>query len=248
MHLIRHQAILSYFAFFNFLLAFVFAVFAFKTQLTFAGVNAWFKPIKFALSIGIYALTMSWLCAFLPQKSLIRVFAWSVVLCLGFEIIYIALQASKGQASHFNLSTPTYSVLYSLMALAAAAISVWTAGIAYLFFKTTLPELTQIELRSIQAGLIFFAIFSLQGFLMGSRLAHTVGAPDGGAGWKFLNWSLQHGDLRISHFLGMHALQILPLLAFTVIQSLGQLYFLVLIYGVVTVGTLLQALAGRPLL
>ena len=209
-------------------------------------VSAWHKPFKFAFSIFLFVWTMAWYCYYLPSFN-INYFNWSVIVLLGFEIVYIAFQANKGQLSHYNLSTPVYAALYVAMALAASLVTVYTAYVGILFFKYDFPDLPNYYLWAIRLGILIFVVFSFQGFVMGSRLTHTIGGEDGGAGIPLLNWSTKFGDPRIAHFIGMHAIQVLPMLSFYLLKNTKATITVAILYGLLAVFTLVQALQGKPL-
>lgn len=210
-------------------------------------VNAWFKPFKFALSLGVYSWTMAWYCHYLPSFNL-YLFNWTVVILWSFEIIYITFQASKGQLSHYNLSTRFHSIMYSLMALAATLVTLYTGYIGLLFFKSDFPNLPDYYVWAIRFGIFYFVLFSFEGFAMGSRLNHSVGALNDNSNWFILSWSKTVGDLRVSHFIGMHALQILPLLSHSLFRSTKLTFSFSFLYGILAVLTLIQALQGKPLI
>ncbi len=212
------------------------------------GANAWYKPFKFAFSIFLFAWAMAWYVFYLQKPTAVAAFNWVIILTLGFEIAYIAWQAGRGQMSHFNVSTPFYSVMFSLMGAAATVATLATAYIGLLFCQRDFPELPDYYLWSIRMGIGLFVVFAFEGFAMGARLSHTVGGPDGSAGLPVLHWSYTLGDLRIAHFIGMHALQILPLLAFYVFKDLKITLLAGLLYAGLAVWILAVALQGRPLL
>ena len=211
------------------------------------GVNAWFKPLKFAISIGLFSWTMAWYCHYLSNFN-VTPFNWTVITLFGFELIYIIFQASKGQLSHFNISTPTYSLLYSLMGLAAVLVTLYTAYIGLLFFTQSFPDLPKYYVWSIRLGILIFVIFSFEGGLMGSRMNHSVGAINDNSNWWIVGWSKTVGDLRVSHFIGMHALQLLPLLSFYIFKNLKMTIVISIFYGLLATSTLVQALNGKPLI
>lgn len=237
---------LFYFGAICFVLAFVFLLLTKITTTQVYNVSAWYKPFKFAVSIAIYSWTMLWYCYYLPKFN-IQLFNWVVVALLGFEIVYIGIQAARGQLSHYNLSSPLYAALYAAMGLAASAVTLYTAYIDILFFKNSFPDLPSAYLWAIRLGIFIFVIFSFEGALMGSRLTHTIGGADGGQGLPFLNWSTKYGDPRVAHFVGMHALQVLPLLAFYVLRNTKMIFFVSAVYLLIAAYTLVQALRGKPL-
>jgi hypothetical protein len=83
---------------------------------------------------------------------------------------------------------------------------------------------------------------------MASHLAHTVGAPDGGAGLPVVNWSKQYGDLRIAHFVGVHALQLLPLFGFYIAKQNRSVQLFSAVYFIFTSLLFIQAIMCVPLL
>lgn len=232
------------------ILCLIFAIFCLVmtkcTHTNVYGVNAWFKPFKFAFSTFLYAWAMAWYCHYLTKFN-VEIFNWAIIILLGFEIVYITLQASKGQESHFNVSSPTYAALFSMMAIAASLVTLYTAYVAILFFTENITGLPDYYHWAIRLSLIIFVIFSFQGFLMGSRLSHTVGLANDNSDLYIVGWSKTVGDLRIAHFIGMHALQVLPLLAYYVLKDLKLTVMISVLYGLLAVFTLVQALQGKSL-
>ena len=237
---------LFYYGLICLILAFVFLILTKYTDIQVYQVNAWYKPFKFAFSTFLYAWAMAWYCYYLPKFN-IDIFNWTIIILLGFEIIYIALQASKGQQSHYNLSTPIYATLYSMMAIAASIVTLYTLYIGVLFFTQKFTGLPDYYIWAIRLSLIIFVVFSFQGFLMGGRLSHTVGLVNDNSDLFIAGWSKLAGDLRIAHFIGMHALQILPIMAFYLLKDTKITIFVSLIYGALAAFTLVQALKGNPL-
>jgi NO-binding membrane sensor protein with MHYT domain len=134
-----------------------------------------------------------------------------------------------------------------MMALAATLVTLYTAYVGLLFFTNSFPELPNYYVWSIRLGIIIFVIFSFEGFAMGSRLSHSVGALNDNSNWFIVGWSKTVGDLRVAHFIGMHALQVLPLLSYYVFKNTKLTVGLSVVYGLLALLTLYQALNGKPL-
>jgi hypothetical protein len=196
------------------------------------GIPAWLKPFKFVISITIYTLTMAWLLTFVRtdkiwKRRFVTVTTWLIVVTFALEIIPIGLQAMRGTTSHYNVSSSFDTFWWTVMALAIMVLWFTNFAIAGVLWFERFDSL--VVAWSVRLGLIICIIGMGLGYLMTSPSAqqmanwqaggeiniigaHSVGVPDGGAGLPFVNWSTEGGDLRIGHFVGMHALQVLPLL------------------------------------
>ena len=193
------------------------------------GAPVWMKPAKFAISISIYAFTLAWMFAFIDSwRRTRRIVGWTTAIVMFLEMAIIAVQAYRGTTSHFNTATPLDMALFSLMGLAivvqtltsiAVAVALWRQRFADTAFGWALRLGMTMTIVGAFAGGLMTAPTEQQlaaaraGEGMKIAGAHTVGAPDGGSGVPGTGWSAEHGDLRVPHFLGLHALQAMPIVA-----------------------------------
>jgi hypothetical protein len=198
------------------------------------GAPAWLKPLKFALSISIYTTTFIWLLTFVSGRArIVRLIGWVTAVGLLVEMALIAMQVVRGTTSHFNVSTPFDGAVWSIMG--GSIVCIWTAnlilGIVLLRQRFAHPAFAWalrlgVFISLVGMGVAFFMTTPTSAQVAaakgGSGMpiagAHAVGVADGGPGLPILGWSTVGGDLRVPHFIGLHGLQLLPLLGWLLVR------------------------------
>jgi hypothetical protein len=187
-------------------------------QTLISGLPAWMKPTKFAFSITVYLLALRWMVSFVQvHQRLLTVIACAIAGALVVEIALVDLQVLRRTTSHFNEATELDALVFYAMGGVVAIVLIATiiAGILALRARELDPGLA----AGIRWGIWVCILGMLAAVTMifnrgwSDSGGHTVGAPDDGTGMLITGWSMLHGDLRIGHFVGLHALQVLPLLA-----------------------------------
>lgn len=248
------------------LVAFVFsAVGVVMDPRVITGAPAWLKPAKFAISTAIYSLTLAWVFTYLPDwPRLESTTGWITALVFVLEVTIIDVQAARGTTSHFNVSTPVDASLFGIMGFAILIVWLTSAAVTVALFRQQFSD--RAMGWALRLGLLITVLGSATGGLMvrptGAQLAnaqathrmpisgaHTVGAPDGGPGIPGTGWSREHGDMRVPHFFGMHAMQILPIFACLLGRNRPRLVIAASSgYAMLFVLLIVQALEGRPFL
>ena len=193
------------------------------------GAPAWLKPFKFAVSTAAYSFTLAWIFTWLPDWPRVRrVVGWTTAIVFALEVAIIDTQAWRGTTSHFNVSTPLDAVLFVVMGGAILLQTIVSVAVAVALWG---QRFTDRPLGwALRFGMTLTIVGALTGPLMtrptaaqladagaGNRMAiagaHSVGGLDGGPGLPVTGWSREHGDVRVPHFVGLHAIQALALIA-----------------------------------
>jgi hypothetical protein len=144
------------------------------------------------------------------------------------EVAVIDAQAWRGTTSHFNVSTPLDAMLFVVMGGAILLQTFVSIAVAVALWRQPFTD------KALGWALRFGMTLTIAGALTGPLMtrptaaqladaragkhmtvagAHSVGGLDGGPGLPLTGWSREHGDLRVPHFIGLHAIQALALIA-----------------------------------
>jgi hypothetical protein len=223
----------------------------------FNGINVWLKPFKFELSTVVHMGTLAWFWPYLDERLrrsvAVRGAAWTIGMIFVAEVGYIAFRASLAEGSHFNTATPAAAIAYPLMGVAILVAVGLTGWIGVLILRSSAGALAPPLRLAIGLGLIAGSVLGgVTGFHMSQQTGHWVGgvASDAG-GLPLFGWSRAVGDLRVAHFVGLHAMQGIPLVGYLVRQMpAGRtvVWLVLALWIVAAAATFFQAMQGRPLL
>ncbi|MBC7986508.1 MAG: hypothetical protein H7X93_07540 [Sphingomonadaceae bacterium] len=219
-------------------------------------VSVWLKPTKFFLSIAVFAGTMAWFFgAVRPERRASRLMRATVVMLIAtasFELAWISWQGAHGQASHFNFDTPLTQIMYSLMGVAAVLLVGTTLPMAWEIARRPIAGIDPGYRLAVVLGLVLtFALGGSLGGYISANGGATVGAH--ASDIPLFSWNRIGGDLRIAHFLGIHAQQAMPALAGLLIMARVRMRAAILVvaatgYAALTLLLWRQAAAGIPLI
>jgi hypothetical protein len=236
---------------------------------TVEGWPAWLKPAKFAASTALYSATLAWVFRYLPDWPTLtrRVGALTAWVFVG-EVALIAVQAARGETSHFNTSSAVNGAVFTLMGLGIFTQTAGAAAVTVALWRQPFADRTMGW--ALRLGMTLTVIGALVGGMMtqptSAQIArardtgemprsgqHSIGGVDGGPGLPGTGWSTEHGDLRVPHFVGLHAMQALPIVAWLLRRRRDEatrvrlVWFAAAGYAVLFAWLLAQAWSGQPL-
>ena len=163
------------------------------------------KPILFGFSAGITLFSLGWVAGKLPRRLGDNLLLPIIAIAMVIEVGLITLQQWRGVPSHFNRETPfDFAILGSIELL----ILLVSLGIFELTRRTFGKLDAQADIAfAIRGGMVLLSLSCLLGFVI--------------LGWGHYQMGLGRspeifgaaGVMKFPHGVPMHAIQLLPMLA-----------------------------------
>lgn len=212
-----------------FTLTLVCAVGLFVDDRLLMGESVWVKPMKFGFAMGAYGLTLAWLLSKLSRGRRLGWWLGTVFAVAGLlDVGAVVYAAAHGTFSHFNNNEePVAETVRTVFSIGVAPLLLTSMVIAILVLIQRTGD--RAMTRALRAGLGLAIASMVVALWLGNSSSatprtvtdanghpvsmtggHGIGDPDGN-GMFLTNWSTTGGDLRVPHFVGLHAIQVLLL-------------------------------------
>ena len=210
------------------------------------GPVAWRKPFAFGLSFGLATVIVAWI---VTRLAVGRRTAWLLLvpyaLASAVEVAWVSVQRARGVPSHFNNSTFVDEMAFIGGGVTVSVIVVVLAVVLALALRR--PAAPPALASAIRSGL---AILLVSQAIGGAMIQRGIASLD--AGGPASHAISPAGDLKVSHALAMHAIQVLPAVALwlmagerTASTARTVVRLFALGYAGVVAASLAQAATGR---
>jgi len=186
-------------------------------------INIWVKPVKFAIALAIFTMTLSFYANYLPRQwrtsRWFHVYVSVVVFTVVSEMIWLVYAAAIGEPSHFNQTHPILMPIYFLMGFFAIVLTSLSLVIGIGVLRNSERTLHPLLRYSVGYGLIVtFILTMITAGYMSSAPAQSHAVMSAGQAIvderyavPLIGWLRGAGDLRVAHFFATHALHAVPL-------------------------------------
>jgi hypothetical protein len=171
------------------------------------GPVSWRKPVTFGLSFGLTLVTIAWVSSFVrlgdrARNAVLGVFAADCVA----EVSLITLQAWRKVPSHFNEETAFDTTVTRMLAAGGGILVVTLVTLAVASFRRN-PDAAPSMRLAVRMGFAALMFALASGAAMIARGVVKVQSGDQQAAYHVV------AALKPAHFVTMHAILVLPLLA-----------------------------------
>lgn len=222
------------------------------------GIGVWRKPLKFALSLGVFAATLAWFTQWAPDRldahRAWRAFAAAVCLAIFIEMTWLCTASAMGTRSHFQGQHPFLTAVYPLMGLLATFLASAALVLGIAIARNRNAGLSVALRHGIALGLILtFVLTCAAAWPLASTGGQFGGTPHGPGSTPF-GWRTDGSDLRAAHFFATHALHVIPLVAWPVARwlnpssAVSAVWIAAAGYAGFVVLLIIEALRGLPFL
>lgn len=202
---------------------------------TLLGDPIWLKPAKFGFAFGTYGLTLAWLISRLTKGRRVGWWFGTAFAVAGLaDITMIVLAAARGTFSHFNAGTDSFSVaVRAVFAYGVPPILLANLAVAVLVLVQRSGD--RALDRALRAGLLLstlaMIVVIVPNFVPGLAAVttrtvtdaaghevtlaggHGMASHPDGNGMPLTGWNDAGGDIRAPHFVGLHGIHVLLLIA-----------------------------------